>query len=59
MAHTHADRLTVYFDDAREPREYENVSYTLYREGVTVFAGGRVEDHPLARAVSDKLAAHA
>ncbi|MFI5895647.1 hypothetical protein ACIA5D_36685 [Actinoplanes sp. NPDC051513] len=57
MAHEHADRLTVYFDDAREPRSFEDVSYTLYREGVVVYVDGDAEDFPLARAVADKLAA--
>ena len=56
MAHTHADRLEVHFDDAREPRVYERVSYTPYRDGVTVFVDGRAEDHPMGRAVADKVA---
>ncbi|MET0415012.1 MAG: hypothetical protein ABW022_03195 [Actinoplanes sp.] len=56
MAHTHADELTVYFDDARDPRRYKDVSYTPYSDGVTVFVDGRAEDHPMARAVAEKTA---
>lgn len=51
MAHSHAERLEVRFDDGPEPQVYENVSYTPYRDGVTVFVDDRSEDHPLAYAV--------
>jgi hypothetical protein len=51
MAHSHAEVLEVRFDDGRDPKVYENVTYTPYRDGVTVFVAGVAEDHPLAYVV--------
>jgi hypothetical protein len=54
MAHSHAVVLEVRFGDGRDPKVYEDVTYTPYRDGVTVFVGGVTEDHPLAYAVTGK-----
>ncbi len=40
MAHMHADRREVRFDDGRDPLWFTDVSYTPWRDGVTVFVDG-------------------
>lgn len=56
MAHTHADELIVFFDDGREPQRFSDATYTLWRDGLTVFKDGEAKDFPLARAVAEKAA---
>jgi hypothetical protein len=56
VAHTHADELTVFFDDGREPKRFTDATYTLWRDGLTVFKDGEAIDFPLARAVAGKAA---
>ncbi|GIM88810.1 hypothetical protein [Paractinoplanes toevensis] len=56
MAHEHANRVTVHFDDHREPLVFEDASYTLWKDGVTVFKDGEEHVFLHARAVADKLA---
>lgn len=56
VAHEHVDRVTVYFDDGREPVTFEDAAYTLWNGGLTVFKDGGVHRFEQARAVADKLA---
>lgn len=48
MAHTHAAYLEVRFDDGRDPEVFVDVTYTPWRDGVTVYKDGVAHRFDLA-----------